>query len=151
MRYHLGILAAALSFVTACDYNKPEDYNPKSDFEAYKAAEQKAQEAAKMNPVKEDPAVAMAKAAAKDYNTYCSSCHGADGAANSPTAMALNPKPRNFTDKAWQDSVDDAHIYKVIDEGGPAVGLSPTMAPWGAALNDEKIKALVQYVRSFAK
>ena len=35
----------------------------------------------------------------------------------------------NRTDPAWQGSVDDARIAKVIAEGGGAVGLSPTMAP----------------------
>jgi mono/diheme cytochrome c family protein len=47
--------------------------------------------------------------------------------------------------------VDDAHITKVIKEGGAAVGLSPTMAPWGGALNDAEIAEVVKYVRSFKK
>ena len=42
----------------------------------------------------------------------------------------MNPKPRAFTDAVRQDLVDDAHIAKVIKEGGAAVGLSVTMAPW---------------------
>ena len=72
-------------------------------------------------------------AGAKKYQTFCASCHGANGAADGVVAAAMNPKPRAFTDAAWQDSVDDAHIAKVIKEGGAAVGLSVTMAPWGSS------------------
>lgn len=85
------------------------------------------------------------------FATFCSTCHGPNGDANTPGAAALNPKPRNFTDAKWQASVDDAHIAKVIKEGGASVGLSPTMAPWGAVLSDDDVKALVAKVRSFKK
>lgn len=85
------------------------------------------------------------------YEQFCVACHGADGQANSPSAVAMNPRPRNLTDAKWQASVDDAHIAKVIKEGGAAVGLSPTMAPWGAVLNDEEIQQIVAHVRSFKK
>lgn len=151
MRYQLGTLAIALALVSACDYNKPEDYDGKKDFKKYQAAQVAAKEAAAKSQVKVDPAVAMLKKAEKSYSIYCASCHGADGKADSPTANALNPKPRNFADKAWQKSVDDAHIAKVIKEGGPAVGLSPTMAPWGASLSDADIEGLVKVVRNYGK
>lgn len=85
------------------------------------------------------------------YNQFCASCHGADGKADSPAAAALNPKPRNFADKAWQKSVDDARIAKVIKEGGAAVGLAPTMAPWGAMLSADEVKGLVEKIRGFGK
>jgi mono/diheme cytochrome c family protein len=47
--------------------------------------------------------------------------------------------------------VDDAHIHKVIKEGGTSVGLSATMAPWGAAINDAEIDNIVKYIRHFGK
>ncbi len=83
------------------------------------------------------------------YEQFCAACHGADGKADGPGAVALNPRPRNFHDVAWQDKVDDAHIHKVIKEGGPSVGLSPTMAAWGASLTDAEIDEITKYVRSF--
>lgn len=85
------------------------------------------------------------------YEQFCVACHGADGQANSPSAVAMNPRPRNFTDAKWQASVDDAHIAKVIKEGGASVGLSPTMAPWGAVLNDQEVQEIVAHVRAFKK
>jgi mono/diheme cytochrome c family protein len=85
------------------------------------------------------------------YTSLCGSCHGADGKADGAAALAMNPKPRNFHDKAWQAKVDDAHITKVIKEGGTAVGLSGTMPPWGAVLSDDDIKALVAKIREWGK
>lgn len=86
------------------------------------------------------------------YATLCVACHGESGKGDGAAAAGLNPKPRNFTDKAWQASVDDARIAKVIKEGGASVGLSPTMAPWGAMLTtDAEIAAMVAKVREFGK
>lgn len=143
MRPRLAALTLVTLALAACDWNTPADYNPKQDFQAF----QKAQEEAKaggQGSVAEVPGK-------KSYETYCASCHGIDGKADGPTALALNPKPRNLTDKAWQGKVDDAHIFKVIKEGGASVGLSASMAPWGGAIADDEIKNVVQYVRHFGK
>ena len=85
------------------------------------------------------------------YKNYCSSCHGMEGNADTPTGHALKPGPRNFTDTKWQASVDDAHIGAVIKEGGAKNGLSPMMAPWGSVLSEDQIKQMIQKIRSFKK
>ena len=85
------------------------------------------------------------------YDTLCAACHGLDGRAATPTAKALNPKPRDFTDAAWQASTDDARINKVIVEGGAAVGLSPTMAPWGAMVSGSELTKMLKTIRDFKK
>jgi mono/diheme cytochrome c family protein len=85
------------------------------------------------------------------FAQYCASCHGDKGAADSPAALAMNPRPRNLTDKAWQASVDDEHIYKVIKSGGGAVGLSATMPAWGGQLNEAQLRAMVAQVRSYGQ
>jgi cytochrome c553 len=86
------------------------------------------------------------------FNTICATCHGPDGTGNGPGAAALNPKPRNYTDKAWQASVTDDQIKKIILEGGAAVGKSPAM-PAQVQLRDkpEVVNALVRIVRTFGK
>ena len=99
----------------------------------------------------DDEAVADVDPIAQKYQTFCASCHGADGKAESAAAAAMNPKPRNLTDKNWQASVDDAHLTKVLKEGGTAVGLSGTMPAWGAMLNDSEIAGMVKFVRDFGK
>jgi mono/diheme cytochrome c family protein len=89
--------------------------------------------------------------AAERFATLCSSCHGPKGAGDGPGAAALNPKPRNLTDLAWQQATQDDRITKVIKNGGASVGLSATMAPWGAVLSDEEIAAVVAYIRTLGK
>lgn len=100
------------------------------------------------------PEAADASAAdplAAKYSSLCSSCHGVDGKADGAAAAAMNPRPRNFHDKAWQAKVDDNHIAKAIKEGGTAVGLSGTMPPWGAVLSEDEVKGLVAMIRAWGK
>ncbi len=69
---------------------------------------------------------------------------------NGPGAAQLNPKPRNYTDKAWQKSVTDDQIKNTILLGGAAVGKSPIM-PANPDLDGkpEVVDGLVNIVRSF--
>lgn len=84
------------------------------------------------------------------FNTVCAACHGASGHGDGAAAAALNPKPRNYTDQAWQASVTDEQITKTIVEGGAAVGKSPTM-PANPQLKDkpEVVAELVRMIRAF--
>jgi cytochrome c553 len=84
------------------------------------------------------------------FATVCAACHGTDGTGNGPAAASINPKPRNYTDAAWQASVTDDDIRKIILQGGQAVGKSPMM-PAQAQLKDkpEVVDGLVAIVRSF--
>ena len=86
------------------------------------------------------------------FMTVCATCHGPDGTGNGPAAETLNPKPRNYTDAAWQGSVTDDDLKKIILLGGQAVGKSPMM-PANAHLKDDPatLDGLVQIIRSFAK
>ena len=81
-------------------------------------------------------------------NMRCSACHGESGIGDGPAAVALNPKPRNYTDCAVMSKKSDAELFKVIKEGGPAVGLSPLMAPFGSQLNDKEVWDVVAFIRS---
>ena len=78
-------------------------------------------------------------------------CHGASGKGDGPAGMALNPRPRNWTDPAWQKATPDAEIEKAIVGGGQAVGKSVLM-PANPDLKDkpEVVKALLGIVRGFA-
>ena len=85
------------------------------------------------------------------FNTRCATCHGTRGHGDGPAAQALNPKPRDYTDPAWQKSVSDAQIKKTIVEGGAAVGKSSLMAP-NADLADKPVvlDELVKIIRGFS-
>ena len=49
------------------------------------------------------------------------------------------------------NALSDEHLFKVIKEGGTAVGKAATMPPWGGALSDDEIRDVVAFVRSLAK
>jgi mono/diheme cytochrome c family protein len=98
------------------------------------------------------PAAAAGDEAKQIFATRCFTCHGSEGAGDGPGSAALTPKPRNFQDVAWQDSVTDEHIEKIVMYGGAAVGRSPTM-PGNPDLmsKPEVVRALVAHVRGLAR
>ena len=81
------------------------------------------------------------------YNTTCAACHGPEGKGDGVAAAALDPKPRDLSDGAYVSTLSNEHLYKVISEGGPAVGLSPLMAAWGGVLSEQDIWNVVAYIR----
>jgi cytochrome c553 len=99
------------------------------------------------------PAPSQPPASAEQvFSTRCSVCHGPDGKGAGPASATLNPKPRDYTNAAWQKSVSDDQIKKTIVEGGQAVGKSPLMAPNPDLANHpEVVDGLVRIVRGFAK
>jgi mono/diheme cytochrome c family protein len=91
-----------------------------------------------------------AQEAKEMFKTVCSVCHGVDGKGDGVAAANLNPKPRNYTDKAWQKSVTDDHIREIILKGGAAMGKSPLMpAQTQLAGKPEVVDELVKIVRAF--
>lgn len=98
---------------------------------------------------KEQAPIALAEAK-QMFESLCFTCHGLTGHGDGPGAAALDPKPRSFVDAAWQSSVTDEHIKKVIVFGGAAVGKSPMMiANPQLKGNDAVLNGLVQVIRGF--
>jgi len=78
-------------------------------------------------------------------------CHGESGKGDGAAAAALNPKPRDYTDAAWQKATTDAQIKDAIARGGAAVGKSPLMpAQPDLADKPEVLDGLVKIIRGFA-
>jgi mono/diheme cytochrome c family protein len=93
-----------------------------------------------------------ASEARKLFTSRCVVCHGSQGLGDGPGGAALDPKPRAFSNASWQSSVDDAHLAKVIVEGGAAVKLSPGMPPNPDLQSKPDVVAeLVKIVRAFGK
>lgn len=100
-------------------------------------------------PAAEQISPAATKEADEIYKSRCALCHGATGKGDGAAAAALNPKPRDLGDSAWQKSVTDEHIDKIILGGGAAVGMSPLMpANQDLAAKPDVIKALRLMVRN---
>jgi cytochrome c553 len=107
-------------------------------------------EPAQKQPTAKKVAVTISPEAREAFNSRCAACHGTEGKGNGPAAAALNPKPRNYTDKTWQKAVTDEQIKKTIIMGGAAVGKSPIMpASPDLDSNPQTLEGLVAIVRQF--
>ena len=84
------------------------------------------------------------------YGANCSSCHGARGQGDGPLSAGLQPTPAKHADGVYMNALSNDHIYKVISEGGAAVGKSSMMAPWGSSLSDNEINSLIVFIRTLA-
>ncbi len=94
------------------------------------------------------PPEAARAEARRVWTDRCAVCHGVGGRGDGPGAKLLPVKPRDFVDEAWQASVDDAHIAKVIVDGGRSVGLDTNMAANpDLQSKPEVVDALVELVR----
>lgn len=82
------------------------------------------------------------------YEATCSPCHGAGGAGDGVAAAVLDPRPADFTEDAFWETRDHAHIVRTISEGGAAVGRSGTMPPFSGQFDAEQIEELADFVES---
>ncbi len=96
----------------------------------------------------EDKTIDLAKGK-ELYQQRCSPCHGPDGKAQTATAKALNPKPRDHTDGGYMNPLSHEHLCKVIKMGGTAVGKSPIMPPQ-TDLKSPQVVPIIAFVRSLA-
>ena len=87
----------------------------------------------------------------KEFIRFCSKCHGNEGKGDGPQADALTTKPRDFTDCARMKAISDDTIFTAIKEGGESVHLSKDMPAWKDGMDDDEIRDLAAYVRSFCK
>ena len=83
----------------------------------------------------------------------CVPCHGEDGKGDGPLAYDFpeGQKPRNHTDSKYMSTRADKDLFKVVDEGGEAVGRSSGMPGFRGLLNDKEIKDVVAYLRELCK
>ena len=79
------------------------------------------------------------------FHQRCELCHGPNGMGDGPGGAALNPKPRNFHDKAVQDTLSDAWIERTIMNGKAGTG----MPPWKGIVSESEAKSLILKIRSF--
>jgi mono/diheme cytochrome c family protein len=90
-------------------------------------------------------------AAASNYTDSCADCHGPGGKGDGPKAAELKTKPANYTDCAAMAKFDDDYLVKIIKQGGEALGKGKGMPDFTKAYEDDEIRALVAYVRTFCK
>jgi mono/diheme cytochrome c family protein len=97
-------------------------------------------EKAKKNPAPNDKKTI--EQGAKVAKVNCVSCHGDKGKGNGPAAVALNPKPADWTSKRVQDEPDGEIFWKITTGRGP-------MPSWRHLPENDRW-ALVRYLRTLA-
>ena len=88
------------------------------------------------------------------YNRRCAGCHGTKGDGKGPSAMFLNPKPRDFTTGLFKfrstvgkDSLPtDADLYLVVSHG-----LWGTSMPSMQEIPDRERWAVIHYLKTFSE
>jgi cytochrome c oxidase cbb3-type subunit 3 len=96
-------------------------------------------------------AAADLAAAKKNFDTFCTKCHGPEGKGNGPSAATLSTKPRDLTECARMKDINDETLFTAIKEGGESVKLSKDMPAWKEGMEDDEIHDLIAYVRSLCK
>jgi mono/diheme cytochrome c family protein len=93
---------------------------------------------AKKNPLPSDKNTA--EQGEKIAKVNCVSCHGDKGKGNGPAAVALNPKPADWTSVRVQKESDGAIFWKITTGRGP-------MPSW-RHLSENDRWAVVRYIRT---
>ncbi len=86
----------------------------------------------------------------KNFNRYCSACHGNAGDGNGYNAVNLDPAPRDLTDsqEEYMGKLSNDEVYEVLDVGGYGVDLAGTMPVWGTLFSEEDLWSIVAYIRT---
>jgi hypothetical protein len=54
----------------------------------------------------------------ESYDQLCWRCHGRSGKSDAPVSDAMNPRPRDLTDRTYMSTVSDEALLNVIKNGG---------------------------------
>lgn len=88
------------------------------------------------------------------YGRYCAICHGESGEGDGFNAYNVKATygltPTSFADSSTFASVRADSALEAIRNGGPAVGKSPAMPPWGRTLTRGDLIDVWDYVHSLA-
>ncbi len=83
-----------------------------------------------------------------DYERACAKCHGKDG--RGQTKMGRRTGAKDYTDPKVQEAVTDNAAFKAVKEGFKDKHGKVLMKP-ADDMNDEAIRAVVAYMRTFKK
>jgi len=88
----------------------------------------------------------LAAPAADNWDNHCTSCHGADGKAQTKSGKKL--KIRDYTDPKVQAELKDEDMIKATADGVVVDG-KEKMKGFKADLTADEIKDLVAFIRKF--
>ncbi len=92
---------------------------------------------------------ARIEAGGKLYQEYCAKCHGENGEGAEIEGQAgefTNP----LNDEAFLTTHSSESLFNVIDYGWESLGMSPFGLKYGGALTDPDIRAIVEFMQTWA-
>ena len=82
---------------------------------------------------------------------YCARCHDSESSAERVSNHDnLVAQAHAFSDGAFLNKMSDADLASIIQHGGPALGKSAEMPPYGHTLKRAEIDSLAAYIRAVA-
>ncbi|MDO8527817.1 MAG: c-type cytochrome [Deltaproteobacteria bacterium] len=126
--------------LTASDEWDRETYKPVKVTDTASAA----LSTADINKMREGGPEVLAKGK-EIFAVQCAACHGVSGKGDGAAAVALNPKPRDFTSGVWRFGGAPTHVFNTITKGSPGTGMAGF-----SSLSVADRWALVAFVRSLA-
>jgi mono/diheme cytochrome c family protein len=82
---------------------------------------------------------------------YCARCHDSESSAERVSNHDnLVAQAHAFSDGAFLNKMSDADLASIIQHGGPALGKSAEMPPYGHTLKRAEIDSLTSYIRAVA-
>ena len=85
------------------------------------------------------------------YRKHCAGCHGAAGKGDGLEARLTLLKVPDLSDAARMARLSDDYLTTVIAKGSAALGGTSAMPGWDHILKQDEIRALVAYIRAFAR
>ena len=83
---------------------------------------------------------------------HCQRCHGEQGKGDGPAMKAVKTvKLADWTNQAEMAKYSEQDLYKIIVEGGAAVGKSKLMLAYKGKLKEKEVWDLIAFIRSLAK
>lgn len=117
---------------------------------AVAALTQRSSRAASQPPPQARPAASPGQAV---YEKHCVECHGTSGKGDGPAALALMPRPRDFTSGRYKirstetgSLPTDADLVGSVTRGLPG----SAMPGWGGILPEADIAAVVTYIKTLS-
>ncbi len=84
------------------------------------------------------------------YVYYCALCHGNTGNADGFNSYNLSIPAAKHSDATVMATLSDSQIQQIIRDGGPSLGRSPLMPPWGGILKDKELSDITAFIRTLA-
>jgi mono/diheme cytochrome c family protein len=80
---------------------------------------------------------------------YCDRCHNQESTSERVSNYDnLTAKPHPFSEGDTLNKLTDEELTAIVSHGGPALGRSAEMPPWGYTLSSSDIQALIAYIRA---